>query len=285
VHIRGYGDVESFSAKVEPWLLRREAEHNLLLGLLPTLRSGNHRFETPIYLSYVEIDREVAGCAFRTPPFKLGITRLPRESIPLLVEHVACVYTDLPAVMGPEEGAARFAELWSQRSSCGWSLGMRQRIHALEHVSFPDSRPSGSLRAAGDEDLPLLVEWMDAFARDTGTGGTDHRARCQELVRSASIFLWEDAEPRSMVAAPGTTPNGARVGYVYTPEAFRGRGYATIAVASLTDRLLRGGRRLCFLYTDLSNPTSNAIYARIGYRPVCDVVDANFSKPRSRPAA
>ena len=29
------------------------------------------------------------------------------------------------------------------------------------------------------------------------------------------------------------------------------------------------GRRFCFLYTDLTNPTSNAIYTRIGYEPVC----------------
>jgi GNAT superfamily N-acetyltransferase len=277
VHIRGYSDVESFSARVEPWLLRREAEHNILLGLLPRLLSGDHGFERPIYLSSVEVNGEVAGCAFRTPPFKLGITQIPRESIAPLVDHVAGVYSDLPAVLGPEEAAARFAELWSRRNNCGWSLGMRQRIHALEHVSFPDSHPGGALRPAVDADLPLLVDWMDAFARNTGTSGAHHRIRAEELVRSTSIFLWEDAEPRSMVAAPGKTPNGVRVGYVYTPEAFRGRGYATIAVASLTDRLLRGGRRLCFLYTDLSNPTSNAIYARIGYKPVCDVVDANFS--------
>jgi len=38
----------------------------------------------------------------------------------------------------------------------------------------------------------------------------------------------------------------------------------------LTEQLLAEGRRYCFLMTDLANPTSNAIYARIGYRPVCD---------------
>ena len=58
---------------------------------------------------------------------------------------------------------------------------------------------------------------------------------------------------------------------MYTPPELRGRGYATALTAELSQRLLdgrlfEGGRRFCFLYTDLANPTSNAIYERIGYR-------------------
>ena len=56
------------------------------------------------------------------------------------------------------------------------------------------------------------------------------------------------------------------------PE-FRGRGYASNCVAALTQKMLDQGRKFCFLYTDLSNPTSNKIYQQIGYRPVCDWMD------------
>jgi predicted GNAT family acetyltransferase len=35
--------------------------------------------------------------------------------------------------------------------------------------------------------------------------------------------------------------------------------------------LLSRGHRLCFLFTDLANPTSNGIYQRVGNEPVCDV--------------
>lgn len=281
MEIRGYSDIRGFAERVRPWLLRQEAEHNLLLGLLPVLMSAEHGFEHPIYLSSVEINGEVAGCAFRTPPFKLGITRLPKGAIAPLMEHVAATYSALPAVLGPEEESVRFAELWSERNGCAWSLGMRQRIHQCARVDFPGAHPDGELRAASDADMPLLVEWMDAFSLDIGISGIDHRARAESLILGSSLFLWEDSVPRSMVAATAKTPHGVRLGYVYTPEAFRGSGFATIAVASLTDRLLREGRRMAFLYTDLSNTTSNSIYARIGYEPVCDVIDANFSNPRS----
>jgi uncharacterized protein len=63
---------------------------------------------------------------------------------------------------------------------------------------------------------------------------------------------------------------------VYTPPRHRGKGYATSLVAELTGRLLAAGHRRCMLVTDLANPTSNGIYRRIGYLPVCDSADYRF---------
>ena len=40
--------------------------------------------------------------------------------------------------------------------------------------------------------------------------------------------------------------------------------------------LLVRGHRFCFLYTDLANPTSNAIYERIGYERICESVEYGF---------
>jgi predicted GNAT family acetyltransferase len=83
--------------------------------------------------------------------------------------------------------------------------------------------------------------------------------------------LWEHDEPVSLAGYGGPTPSGIRIGPVYTPPELRGRGYATVLTAELSRLLLQGGRRFCFLFTDLANPTSNSIYQRIGYRPVADV--------------
>jgi predicted GNAT family acetyltransferase len=46
--------------------------------------------------------------------------------------------------------------------------------------------------------------------------------------------------------------------------------------AAVTGAQLAAGRQFCFLYTDLANPTSNKIYADIGYEPVCDAIDFGF---------
>src|SRR6185369_491689 len=89
--------------------------------------------------------------------------------------------------------------------------------------------------------------------------------------RDAGVALWEDdGRPVSLSGWGGPTPNGIRIGPVYTPPEHRGRGYATALVAGLSQALLDRGRRFCFLYTDLANPTSNAIYERIGYVKVAE---------------
>jgi predicted GNAT family acetyltransferase len=63
---------------------------------------------------------------------------------------------------------------------------------------------------------------------------------------------------------------------VYTPPEHRRRGYATALVAELSRFLLERGHRACFLYTDLANPTSNAIHERIGYQRIADAAEIRF---------
>ena len=85
-------------------------------------------------------------------------------------------------------------------------------------------------------------------------------------------MIWEvDNTPVSMAGYAGPTPNGIRIGAVYTPPELRNNGYASAVTAGLSQYLLDSGKDFCFLFTDLLNPTSNKIYQQIGYQPVCDV--------------
>jgi predicted GNAT family acetyltransferase len=46
--------------------------------------------------------------------------------------------------------------------------------------------------------------------------------------------------------------------------------YAGSAVAAASRRALAQGAERCMLFTDLDNPTSNKIYAEVGYRRTDD---------------
>lgn len=118
---------------------------------------------------------------------------------------------------------------------------------------------------------------MSAFAAEAGVPPVDAARKSEEEISKGALCLWEHEKPRSIAGAVAQTPHGVRIGYVYTPPEWRGRGYASACVAGLSQRVLDSGRRFCFLYTDLSNPTSNAIYQRIGYERVRDVIDYEFS--------
>lgn len=277
--VRRFEDPVSFRERAEPWLLEREAEHNLLLGVLRTLEENPDRYDPPVYLAVVERPGpdgeggEVVGCAFRTPPHNLGLTRLPTDALPALVSDAAAVYATLPAVLGPPGEADAFARLWCERTGGTPREGMRQRIFRLGRLEPPSEPAPGRLRAAGAEDLPLVASWIEAFEREAGVAVPGARRRAEEAIAGGRTFLWEDGEPVCLVGYAGETPNGRRIGPVYTPPERRGSGYATAAVAELSRRTLAGGKRFCFLYADLANPTANRIYERLGYRPVAEAVD------------
>jgi len=74
------------------------------------------------------------------------------------------------------------------------------------------------------------------------------------------------------VALAGLTPPAAgvvRVGPVYTPVGSRRLGYGGGVTHAVSRAALDAGQRVV-LFTDLANPTSNALYPRLGYRPVTD---------------
>lgn len=261
----------SFLKRAEPFLLRAEAENNLLLGIATELAQT-----APVgrgaYFVTVE-SQEVVGCALRTPPHKLAITRIDGEpALGALADDVFQMYPDLPRVMGPEPSIASFASHWCARSGANSSPVMRQRIYENRSVRPPAEMPPGALRQATRGDLPLLIRWIADFLT-TMSEPRDPTELAHERLATGSLFLWDKGEAVSMASFTGRTPNGVRVSGVYTPPVFRRQGYATACVAALTQLLFEAGNKYCCLYTDLANPTSNSIYQRIGYRPVCDVVD------------
>jgi predicted GNAT family acetyltransferase len=174
--------------------------------------------------------------------------------------------------------ASRFAEAWAALTGEAWAVGMRQRVHRLDQLIEPARPVPGHLRRAEPGERALVERWLDAFTDETGIGGSRGDVLAGVLLAEGHAWLWDDGGPCTLAGVPGLTPNGARVGFVYTPPDRRGRGYATAAVAALSRQLL-ASKRFCVLFTDLANQTSNGIYARLGYRPVIDVVDVVFSRP------
>ena len=276
MQLHRFSQVQPFLDRAESWLLSAEAENNLLLGITKRLLRGDHGFEDPIYLATVETKGAVSGCAIRTPPFELALTQMPEAAIPLLLRDLVDVYPSLSDVFGPEMIAARFAKLWTKEFGGTPKLHGKERLYSLERVVPPSSPPSGLLRLAEHKELELVVNWHARFCEEQGLPDRGLKHRAEQLVKEGSLFLWEDGIPRSTAAIVAETHRGARVGYVYTPQPFRGHGYASICVAQLSQRLLEQGRRFCCLYADLANPTSNSIYKRLGYESVCDVAYFKF---------
>jgi predicted GNAT family acetyltransferase len=282
MHVRRIEDVGEFMELADPVLMRDEARHNLLLGTLATLRDRPGVY--PEHFQWVvEQQDDVVGVALRTPPFRVLVAQPTREgALDALAEHLFAAREDVPGVVAAEPEASRFARAWSERTNATAVIRVDQTIHRLDRI-LPTRTSNGGARAATNADRRLLEGWLDAFVAEAlphePAGDARHRVLEARLAPDpdSGIWLWEDEErPVSMAGFSGPTPNGIRVGPVYTPPGLRKRGYATSLVAALSTWLLRRGERHCFLYTDRANAASNAIYRAIGYEPVCDAVDIEF---------
>jgi predicted GNAT family acetyltransferase len=260
-----------FLAEAGPLLLADEARHNLVLGIAGTTVSAPAVYPDRSFW-LVRDGAAVVAAALRTAPYNLALAQ-PRDEA-ALAALVDGIEAELPGVTGALPEVDAFAERWCARHGCTPRVELEQRLLALRQLA-PVPRARGSARRAGEEDAALVVDWWRRFVAEAlpHEPAPDERRIVEHRLRApgAGIVLWEDGgEVVSLCGYGGATPNGIRIGPVYTPPELRGRGYATTLTADVSARLLAEGRTFCFLYTDLANPTSNAIYERIGYVRVCD---------------
>jgi predicted GNAT family acetyltransferase len=286
MEVRKLGDPAAFLEAAGPVLLSDEARHNLMLGIAGGLRDQPglyHELRSWI----VEGDGAVVAVALQTPPFNLVLARPATDrALDMLVAELVADDVELPGVTGAVPEADVFGRLWTAATGLTLRARMRQRIYKLTTVR-PIRGAPGRARVATPDDRPLLLEWGEAFAVESFEDYADPGAATR-MVESrldsglGGFAVWEDeGRPVSLVGWGGATPNGVRIGPVYTPPSLRRRGYASALTAWVSAQRLASGRTFCFLYTDLENPTSNRIYMDVGYEPVCDSCDYAFEAPRS----
>jgi GNAT superfamily N-acetyltransferase len=267
-------DAAAFLERADPLLLADEARHNLLLGIAGTVRDRPEAW--PDHGFWLAVDSgTVAGAALRTRPLSLVVARGSDAAVAALARAID---EPLPGVVGAVPEVDRFVEARGAAAE----VRFRQGVYALGEV-VPARPVPGARRSAGAADVPLLRSWWRAFAVEAlGEPDPDESRLAADVDRKLSdpaggVALWEDAgRPVCAVGFGNPTPSGIRIGPVYTPPEARGRGYASALTAEVSAEQLAGGRRFCFLYTNLANATANRIYTAIGYRLVCESVEYAF---------
>jgi predicted GNAT family acetyltransferase len=282
MELREFDDAKRFLDAASPLLAADEPRHNLILGICATLLEAPDAYES-VRAWTVEDDGAVVGAALRTPPFNIVVAR-PRDSAALgfLARELHVREVDLPGVSGVLPEVDEFAAAWEQATRLVRRTRLRLGIYQARASRMPDGVP-GRMRLATVDDRQLLLDWWHAFEAeslppDAPRGNVAANVDRRLASAQSGIVLWEDERPVCVAGFGGRTPNGVRIGPVYTPPELRRRGYASALVARLTKHLLDGGTRFCFLYTDLGNPTSNRIYQQVGYEFVAESADYAFER-------
>jgi predicted GNAT family acetyltransferase len=289
LEVQRFADAQLFLDETGPFLAEREAEHNLLFGIAATLIIDPSRWHDRPYLAAIKRDGEVVAAALMTPPWNVVLsTTEDRDAIAALGHDLERSRLTVPGVTASVDVARRFSEVWASRHGMAARRTMAERIYRADRIAPPSDVP-GAMRLGSIDDRDLLIEWMGGFLEEAFHGAS--HARADSMVRadlesgSRSYYIWEvEGRPVSTAGVTGPTPNGIRVGPVYTPPDVRRRGYGSAVTAAASQAQLDAGRRFVFLFTDLANPTSNKIYQAIGYEPVIDVDQWSF-EPAGAPSA
>lgn len=271
---RSSDDPRAALAAAGDFLRARPVENNLVLTLLA------QRVASPQDGRYWWAVRgtEVVGFALQSPRSFRAVLSCAWDAAvgDALVDLMVDEAPDLPGVTSEAAIAAAFAGRWAERRRVPATPSEGMRIYRLGELRPPRGVP-GLFRQGRPSDRDVLVGWATHFMEATGSPPFDPAEMIDRHLGHGRLWLWErDRRPVSVAAATVPVVGVSRVGLVYTPPEHRSQGYAAACVAALSAWALAGDADTCILYTQLSNPTSNGVYRRIGYDPVMEALVYRF---------
>ena len=275
LRLRHHANGSALLAHAEAFLGARHADHRTLIGIAnsPLAAPGDDHLEP--YLVTVDEDASVIAAAVRTPPHALVLSWIAPEMRDLvlarLLDDPLAAASALSGIFGPIGIADLFAERCARATRRSARVRMQMRHFDLTRV-IPPRPTAGAMRAATMADLDRIVAWQHAFIDETGLPPQEHQFVTTDAVsrriEECERYLWSVDGVDVAMAGSGRTK--ATISLVYALPEHRRRGFASSLVAQLSHQLLDAGASVISLSTDLANPTSNGIYASIGYVPVAD---------------
>ncbi|HEY2723128.1 MAG TPA: GNAT family N-acetyltransferase [Pseudonocardiaceae bacterium] len=288
---RLHRDVARFAALTRPLLRTDPVRHTIALTTLarrlrtpdaaPAAGPGPADAPEPAALLTAHRDGELAGAALCMPPRDLVVSALPPTAAAAASEALVGLRIELPGAVGPRPEAEAFARSWMAHTGVAVRERMAQRLFSLHRLVVPVG-VAGSARPVCSADIGLLAQWLADFAREATGGLRDPGSAAEQTRRSlaagSSMLLWQVGhQPVAWASASSPVAAMSRIGPVYTPPQHRGHGYGSAVTAAAVQCVRRAGARHVVLFTDLANPVPNAIYPRLGFRPVHDTVELAFT--------
>lgn len=270
-------DVEAYEAAVRPLLQLDPCRNTVALTVLANARAGMPAVSPALYGWWRDRTGTVTGAFSHTPPHPLLLAVVPDQAVLPLAQALVGCNRNLPGAFGETSLAAQFAAVWARLTSQRAVIAHAERLYRLVALAAPPA-VVGRPRAAGSADAAVVAGWIRSFDEEAVTTTPDLDTWVHDRIDAGLLTLWEvaDGTPVSLAGLSRSFGGMVRVGPVYTPPEHRRRGYGAAVTAQVSQLALDAGRRHVVLFTDLANPTSNAVYQRLGYRPVNDWLQVGF---------
>jgi len=285
VLLRRHANALDFLAAAQTWLARAESSNNLLLSF-----ASRRALQAPTGESdyYATVREGYDLCLAATASAHGGVLLAGTDARALreLAQDIAKADLLPQGVVGEPRAAEEFAACFCANGKAEIHLRHRLKHLSLLSLPLPPALP-GMMRAAEPGDLALIEHWWEQFRQETRAAGhsRDLIAAVESRIPGRGVVLWCAPEPVAMAAYTLLLPDAARISAVYVAPQSRQQGFASALVAELSRQIMLRGmgepgpRRACFLSTDASNPVSNAIYERVGYKMQGEHLHLDFIYP------
>lgn len=275
--------IEEFLLHNEELLLKNESFYNLILGLAYGIQKKTVTVTSPLYYS-IEDNKTIIACALRSNLDKpLAITEMPQEAIAILIQNLLKYNVDLAGVVGEEKAATYFRDQWIENKA----LTSKVRIHlgVYECKKVISKEINESLVLASNEHKDIAKDYIANFCKECFPNEVISNEEIERMVNrnieNKSLYLLQNNSNQlvSMAGNVRSSINSGTISLVYTPTELRGKGHGSAVVSLLSEKLIREGKKFTNLFTDLTNPTSNSIYQKIGYVKIGQNIHFDFQQP------
>lgn len=270
--VKEYDRAHKFLEDYEAVLLEREAVSQLILYNAYQSRN-NIIVEKGMFGAVTEEDRVVLLYS-NLAPHNLIIYKADPDgnavlAAAFLADYLGNSHIVINGINARNDVCQSFIEQYKKHVNCIFTEKLGMDIMEVRKVN--EIKPAGgSQRLATMEDSKLMADWMIEFQIEALTNELDYEAalkKATKYINEGRIYLFENEEHKAvtMAIAAKKLVHGMAITYVFTPEEFRGKGYAAANMYYLSRELLDQGYQFCTLFVDKKNPLSNRAYEKVGY--------------------
>ncbi|NLJ95775.1 MAG: GNAT family N-acetyltransferase [Clostridiales bacterium] len=200
-----------------------------------------------------------------------------KEAAMLLADYMSDNKIHLEGLNARQEVCEAFIEQYRKSVKSTFTEKMAMDIMEIRQVNEVKG-VEGKTRLAMPDEAMMMTEWLIQFQIESLTKEIDYESalvKITKLIDDNKLYVFEDTKETvvSMAAATRQLVNGIAINYVYTPEEYRGMGYAAANVYNISKKYLDDGFKFCTLFVDKKNVLSKRAYEKVGYETVDEMYE------------
>lgn len=268
-----FTNVRDFFNECESFLLECEVRNDFVIGSAHMAKDIAQATDDSIMI-VVKREGSVEGVMFKLKKHtRVFITKINKDAIKGLCEYIVDNDIKLPGVFGDSKTCDLICKNMKKINGFKFRIEMDYWLYKATSINIPNIENECSVEVATEDNCQILRKYNEMFYRESSNNDEDFVEMFKDTylryIKNKSLYILknENGVILSIVAISRRTDRYSSIGMVYTPDEFRGRGYAGYLTSVISKREIDLGK-ICTLKTNIENKISNYVYKKIGYEVI-----------------